>query len=105
MHDGVGLTPLLRSASGFMHVFPPNLLAPVYLSPSLLASFAYFLHALTWSLNKRVPPHVYQLEGTGSLSIDGRIVETLAPLLLPNVTTQNWVPLSSPLALYPLRAS
>jgi len=89
MHDGIGLNPTPHSFSGLCIFFL------TFTSSSLFWALLFIS-----CMHLRGPctsaPHVYQLQGTGSLSIDGRIVETFPPLLLPNVTTQTGSLFSSP---------
>lgn len=93
MHDGTGLNPTPHISSGFMDVLFSNhhQFVSLFLSWSLLFISCMHLRGPCTSA-----PHVYQLQGTGSLSIDGRIVQTFPPLLLPNVTTQTGSLFSSP---------
>lgn len=93
MHDGVGLT-LLRSASGFMHVFPPNLLQSIFLLLSwpLLLIFCMHLRGPWTSAPSCLPtwghwviinrwPHRRNISSSP---------------LLPNVTTQTGTLLALP---------
>jgi len=101
MHDGTGLNPTPHISSGFMDVLFSN--HHQFVSLSLMVSFVYFLHALTWSLHKC--PSCLPTSGHWVIINRWPHRTNISSSALAQCDNANWVPLQLPLSFYPFLAS